>query len=387
MSDVVARVLEIWEYVPTSQTYILRDKIATIDILKYTYVDRAGTQISELEINLKPLAKYTKYVPQTKTAINSLQPIIIKAQRYTNGIPKSDYEVLIMGREFNENEEENLVRFTGMCFKKIEENKIITTNKDFSHIFEEDSPDEQTEAKDLPADFAKYIRNTSIKNVLTDLYNSAILAPKVISYGAIGAVDNTRKVKGMGTVTITYAPTTAYNVRLDQIPLLEAKENLYSRMPKELETRFNTDSGKINVIVQEGKTIDKAIIRKFSEIVASDFGYQQQINYVASHGNANVIHTEKDIKNIDFCSYEKVEDYSFIAGNNQAYLITPTKTELKKGLQEAKEYLKLNIRDIFALMRAGDFFEFKEKMYRALQIQEEFETDSTIGYDVELEEV
>lgn len=378
---------EIWKYDKELDIYKLAHNIKETDIINWEYVEREGTEISELIVTLKPLPIYSQYVPKSKFEVNSIQPLIIKVVDYINGNPKTVYESLILGFEYNRNEEENVVVFKGSDFKEIENRKLITTNKDFSKIIEPDDDDQETEAVELPNDFAMYVKNAKISTALNELYVSAITQPKQILYGAIGDIDETRRVKGMGSVEVNTNDNNSYNIRLEQIPLLEAKQKLFDKMGRELQTRFNTENGKINVVVEESKIVEKNVIQKNQQIKEQDYGYEQEVNFIASHGNANKTYQESRVYEIDFTSYEKQEDFSFIAGNNEEYLISPTKSELEKSIKEAREFIKLEIDFIFRILHAGYIFYFNERYYKVLQIQETFSSEETWIYDLEIEQV
>jgi len=386
LSDIVVFKYEIWQFNATSQRYEFAEQIRENDILEWQYVESSGTDENELTARLKPKGIYRRFCPKTPADTQSIEPIILKKIRVTNGIKTSDYEAMVFRYADLNNETENVVEFLARDIKYIEARKLITTNRDFSTIREPSDDDTTTPAVELPAGFAKFIRNTSAKTILEELYQKAITAPLTIEYGAIGTPDATRNIKGMGTVNVNVANPPTVDVALEQVSLRDAKDTIFSSLAHPLNTFFNTQSGVINVEVREGRQVDGEVIRRRSMILNEEYTYEQGANYVASHGKANVTHKASDVKKIDFTSYELQEDYDFIAGNDADLLVTPTLTELKNQVSDARHFLKLNIKDPFAIMRAGDYFLFNNKTYTVIQIQETFKQGAANEYDFEIEE-
>jgi hypothetical protein len=377
---------EIWQYNSDTDEYELRQNIKLEDVYKWQYTQCSGIEFNVLDVELKPRDVYTKFVPKSKADTNMIQPIILKKMRYKNNQPTSDYEALVFEFEEIFKENETRIHFVAYDVKKLEHLKLVTTNMDFSAIKEpEASETDTTERLDLPLSFAKYVKKANMKLILTELYDRALINPRTIEYGAIGVPDARRKVKGLGEIAITLNDDRVIDFAVEQIPLLEAKDILFSYLMYPLETTFDTNNGKINISVRAGRFIERSVIRKQMSIVEHAYVYKQDINYIAARGKANVVHCESDVKAIDFSSYEVQEDFSNLAGDKRDMLIAPTKAALKKQLQEAKEFLALNVVDPFSFIRAGDYFEFNLKEYTIKQLQETIQAGNadTFGFEIE----
>jgi len=161
---------------------------------------------------------------------------------------------------------------------------------------------------------------------------------------------------------------------------------LFSELVRPLETVFHSNDGRINIDIREGRFLDQDIIRKQTSVIEHDYTYAQGYTYIAAHGKANTTYVASDVKTIDFSSYERQVDFSSVAGNNEAYLVSPSKAELKKELEEAKEFLKIKIEDPFSFIRAGDYFRYNLKLYTVKQIQEVLQAGNANTYDFEIEE-
>jgi len=384
---------EIWQYNPQDDAYKLAQRIDETDIYKWDYTQASGIEYNVLDVELKRKAydkandNYMRFVPRSRADTEMIEPIIMKKMRYVAERAWSEYEALIFEYEEITDGQRAHVRFVGYDIKKLESLKLITTNKNFNHIKEpEDSESDTTEKVELPITFAKYVRTSQVKTILTELYESAFVAPRTIEYGALGVRDKTRNVKGLGTVDIAYEDAKIIETALEQIPLLEAKEIIFSHMMYPLETYFESNDGKINVEVRAGRFIENSLIRKKTNILEHAYTYKQGVNYIASHGKANVTHHERAVKTIDFSSYEVQEDFATIAGNSKDKLDQPTKSALKKQLQEAREFLTLKVHDPFSFIRAGDYFEFDFKLYTIKQIKETIQANSPVTYGFEIEE-
>jgi len=378
---------EIWQYTPAGDKYVLRQRIHASDIYKWDYTQASGLAYNVLDVELKVQDIYAQFVPKSYADTNTIQPIILKKMRYTGERAWSEYEALVFEYEEIMTGQEPRVHFIGYDIKKLESLKLITTNKDFGHIREPaDSERNTTEKVELPITFAKYVRYNDVKTILKELYMCAFIAPRTIEYGGLGTLDKTRRVKGLGEVNILYEDDHKIETTLEQIPLLEAKEIIFSHLKHPLETYFESNDGKINIKVQEGRFISNSLIRKRTNILEHAFTYKQETNYVATHGKANVTHLERAVKTIDFSSYEMQADFASIAGNNKETLVRPATTTLKKEAQEAREFLSLKVTDPFSFIRAGDYFEFNLKIYTIKQIKETIQAGSPHTYGFEIEE-
>jgi len=378
---------EIWQYNPKKDEYEFAQQIHYGDIYKWDYTQASGVALNVLDVELKVRDLYSRFVPKSKADTQTIQPIILKKMRYRNNESWSEYEALVFEYEETMKEHDAKIHFVGYDVKKIESLKLITTNKDYSTIREpEDNEHDTTEKVDLPLSFAKYVERAAVKIILAELYERALIAPRTIGYGSLGLRDKGRDVKGLGTVTIDYDAPQAITLNLEQIPLLEAKETLFSQLEHPLETHFETNNGKINIRIQKGKFLANSLIRKRTNILEHAYVYKPVINYVATHGKANVVHHAQAVKTIDFSSYEVQTDLSSIAGNNKAALVAPTLGELNKQLQDAKEFLALKVTDPFSFIQAGDYFEFNLKLYTIKQIKETIQAGSPDTYGFELEE-